>query len=175
MAFGDRSRSREISPATPFMSLQTRDISFGISAPGWVVFDTINSMTSHFNYILLKPKIFINYAGYYEIVYEISIYPYSGVLNYCYFKLLDFDTQVAIPGSCGYINFTKGGADSLTVHSYKYFERGETIGFAAYPSAGGGMAATMPGSIRLSIKFIPQRGWNNNKGGQIEFKGGVMR
>ena len=178
MAYGDRPRERLIAPATPFLSVQQRDNTWALNADTFVWFDTINSITSHFE-IIGEEKILIHHSGFYEICFEASSYLYSGLLDYIYYQIEEFETKTPIPGSRGYIPMSGAKQEdvhSVTIHCYAFLEKDSAIGVAAYVGNGGGTAAeTVAGSGRLTIQFMPTRGWNNSAGGHIEYKGGVMR
>ena len=171
-------RRKEIHPSTPFLYLRDyEDLSLTFSTT--VAFYWINEAvnTSDFKYVVGKRNIFVLTPGFYEIIYEMTCYLYSGDLDYVYFYLLKND--VLIPGSYTYITLN-GSANaqqpsSITCHVYVYCDRNDKIVLQGTPVGTSGVVYTKPSCGRLMIKFMAQHGWNNSAGGAKSYIGGVMR
>lgn len=171
-------RNREIIPATPFLFLTDKTgyaMSWSVPVNLHWINEAIN--TSDFRYIEGKPKIEVLTPGYYEVIYEVSAYLKSGALNYCYFYM--FRNADLIEGSFTFITMDGSEADqhpgSVTCHIYAYFDRGDVLVLIAHPGVGGGTVITIPNTVRMVLKFMPQRGWNNSHGGAVNYRGDVMR
>ena len=174
MPYGDRNRPREIFPATPFLFLQTRgNIELQWSTNVTFVWTDIAVNTQDFEYVPTKSKIFVLTSGYYEISYDLSVYLYSGVLDYMYMEVLQ--NSIRMQGSRTYASFATEGTFNLVGHYYTYLNKGDYIQLHSVVGTGGGVLRTKTESVRFIIKFVAQEGWNNSRGGATNYRGGVSR
>lgn len=173
MPYGDINRPREIFPATPFLFLQTRNIALEWSTSVALTWNIAAVNTKDFRYETGKSKIFILTSGYYEIIYEASVYLYSGSMNYISFAI--YQNGVLMNGSASYVHFPDGNPSSVTTHYYTYLNSGDYLQLYSGIGAGGGTVRTMNHSVRFIIKFLPAQGWDNSHGGAENYRGGVLR
>lgn len=162
MPYGDYNRKREVFPATPFLFLQTRNQYLSWSANANFVWNTEAVNTSDFKYVLGESKIFILTSGYYEIIYEASVFLYSGAMTEVLFAIVK--NGVAIEGSSTYATFANAYASSVTGHYYTYLNRGDYVQFRSYVGVGGGTIRTEEDTVRFIIKGMSMEGWNNGRG-----------
>jgi len=157
MPFGDSNRPREIYPATPFLFLQNRGSSLSWSSNAAFTWNTEAINTQDFVYKTGKSKIFIRTSGFYEIIYELSVYLYSGSMTYTEFGV--YQNGVLLDGSVGAITFPNNYPSAVSVHYYRYLNVGDYLQLISAVGAGGGTLSTLPDSVRFIIKFMPQKGW----------------
>jgi len=165
-------------PVIPIIQLYDRAGAQGFTNAGeFHTWDTIDFKTSDFHYAEDDDKIRLNVpsAGYYEIIFECSFMTYvdglSQVVSQIYKNgsgvtgaksIVCTSAAAQTPSSCG----------CCSIHFIEYLEARDCIQVkttATNLNYSGGETS------RLIIKFIPVRGWNNNAGGQISYKGHVMR
>ena len=174
MPYGDRGRPREIFPATPFLFLQTRDDILTWSTNSYFIWTVEATNTSDFHYKTTKSKIFILTSGYYEITYELSPYLYSGTMDYGTFYICKNGTM--LDGSKCMVRLdTLQRPVCVSTHYYCYLNAGDYLQLRADVGAGGGTLRTVSHTVRFIIKFMPAHGWNNSRGGAINYRGGVSR
>lgn len=171
--YGDTNRPREIFPATPFLFLQTRDDVLQWSTDAALVWTIESVNTKDFQYKTGKSAIFILTSGYYEIIYELSVYLYSGAMDYTAFGV--YQNGILMDGSASYTNFPDGHPSSVSAHFYSYLNNGDYLQLISAVGAGGGTLRTMQNSVRFIIKFMPAKGWDNSHGGTESYRGGVLR
>ena len=173
MPYGDYNRQREIFPVTPFLFLQVRGNYTEWSSNSCFVWTVAAVNTSDFRYKTGESKIFILTSGYYEIVYEMSVYLYSGAMAGMHVDI--YHNGNIMPGSRAYAHFTNSYLEDMSGHYYSYFNAGDYIQLHSTVGAGGGTLRTAEHTVRLVIKFMAAKGWNNSSGGNANFRGGVMR
>ena len=173
MPYGDRNRPREIFPATPFLFLQNRDSELQWNTDVVFIWNTEAVNTSDFKYEIGKSKIFILTSGYYEIIYNLSVYLYSGSMTYVEFGI--YQNGVLLAGSIGTISFPNSYPSSASANYYTYLNAGDYLQLGSAVGSGGGTLRTKADTVRFIIKFLPAKGWNNSHGGMENYKGGVMR
>lgn len=173
MPYGDRNRPREIFPATPFLFLQERGYELQWSTNSTFTWNTVAVTTSDFEYKTTKSKIFILTSGYYEIIYELSVYLYSGSMNYMYMGV--YQNGNFMDGSRSYIHFPNSSPSCMIGHYYAYLNAGDYLQLYSIVGTGGGTIRTKADTVRFVIKFLPQKGWDNSHGGAENYRGGVDR
>jgi len=173
MPYGDRNRPREIFPATPFLFLQERDSVLSWSSNVSFIWNTESVNTSDFEYKLGETKIFILTPGFYEIIYETTVYLYSGSLDYVIFAL--YQNGVLMKGSSSRAGLIDSRYSCITAHYYSYLNKGDYIQLGSTVGSGGGTVKTSLNTTRFIIKFMPQQGWDNSHGGAENYRGGVAR
>jgi len=173
MPYGDINRPREIFPATPFLFLQNRGSALEWSTDVAFIWNTEAVNTKDFLYKTGKSAIFILTSGFYEIIYELSVYLYSGSMNYVAFGI--YQNGILMEGSASFARFPNSLPQSVTTHYYRYLNSGDYLQLVCAVGAGGGTLRTMTDSVRFIIKFMPQQGWNNSCGGAENYRGEVMR
>jgi len=171
MPYGDYNRPREVFPATPFLFLQERGSVLQWSANTTFNWNTKEVSTSDFIYKTEESKIFIRTSGYYEIIYELSVYLYSGSMDYMFMGL--YQNGNFMEGSRSYVHFPDGHPQCMVGHHYRYLNAGDYLQLYSVVGAGGGTLRTKAETVRFIIKFLPQRGWNNSRGGKELDRGGI--
>ena len=139
----------------------------------FIAYDTIHLNTGEFQLSADYKEILIKKAGFYEITIDAG-YDCTGTARYNCRTYL-YLNGVALPGAvCGtYHRTTLDGEDSASIHWMQYLEKNDVV--SVYADADAKEVHVEPGFNRIMIKFIPVRGWNNNAGGKIDYRGGVMR
>ena len=173
MPYGDRNRPREIFPATPFLFLQNRDTELQWNTDVVLIWNTEAVNTKDFKYEVGKSKIFILTSGYYEIIYNASVFLYSGSMTYIKFAI--YQNSILLKGSDGYISFPDSYPSSVSVHYYTYLNAGDYLQLGSIVGTGGGTVRNKADSVRFIIKFLPAQGWNNSHAGAENYRGGVLR
>lgn len=173
MPYGDRNRPREVSPATPFLFLQERESVLAWNTDAALIWNTESVNTSDFEYKTGKSKIFILTSGFYEIIYETTVYLYSGTLDFVVFGL--YQNSNLMKGSSSVAGLIDSRYTCITTHYYTYLNKGDYIQLYSVVGNGGGTVRTSLNTTRFIIKFMPQQGWNNSQAGMENYKGGVAR
>ena len=139
--------------------------------------DTIGFKTQHFIYTADDDRIVIQQIeGYFEISFQCS-YKMGGAVP------IDIRDRIRlngtdIDGSTSQMSIDSTGQfpqheGNNNIHIIVYLEPGDYIQVWVDTNPSG--AVTKQNSSRLISKFIPMKGWNNSSGGQLDYKGGVMR
>lgn len=164
MPYGDYNRPREPHPATPFLFLQTRTLETTWDADFIFYWDIEAVNTQDFRYKTNETKIFILTAGYYEIIYELSVHLDYGAMSYAVFAL--YKNDAIIPGSEAWSRFPDDMPTSISAHYYTYLNRGDYLELYCHVGVGGGTLRAAQNSVRFIIKGMDMEGWNNNAGGK---------
>lgn len=172
-------RNRNLRPAIPFIQLYDAGGNQLLNGGIFHTWDTTSFKTSSFIYVLDSNKITLNRnsTGYYKVTFECSFFTYENDN----IKIL---TRLYKNGSLlngGYVLSTVSGdggqgmtiATSVSLTLIVQLEKGDYIQVYSLPTANG--AYTYAHSSRITIEFIPMRGWDNNKGGLELLRGGIER
>jgi len=173
MPYGDRNREREIHPVTPFLFLQCRDTEQKWAANTFIVWNIESVNTKDFKYTKDTSKIFVLTSGYYEIGYNLSLYIDKDALTHTDMRILR--NGVIMPGSMSSSSFPDQYPVTISAFYYAYLDRGDYLQLESVVGGGGGTISTLLGTVRFIIKFMPQQGWNNSRGGAENYRGGVSR
>jgi len=179
-----RDRSQDATTAIPCIYItRTTDQCHGGNA--WHEFDTEVMKTSHFSYNANFTKIRLDKGeGYYEIIFECSYELYTTEHRLITLKDTIYLNGSAIPDASSWTGFGEYyNADGQLyedflgnnkIHIIQYLKPGDEI--KVYMDTKWNYAAcAVADTCRLIIRFLPMHGWNNSSGGQLEYKGGVMR
>ena len=171
-------RKRTNTPVIPFIQLydNTGLQSFTIAGE-FHTWDSISFKTSDFHYTEDDDRVMINVpsAGYYEITFECSFYKDGSGFG-------SASSQVYVNGEgltgskacgCGYDTGQGYAACAcVTLHFITYLKGRDYIQIKT--TASDDMISVCETS-RLLIKFIPTQGWNNDNGGNTNYRGRVSR
>ena len=174
-------RNKTSKPVIPFVQLYDHaGAQIFTSAGAYHTWDTVSFKTSDIHYTADEDAVFINNpgTGYYEVTFECSYSTATVGQNVT-------TTQLYINGSgiegsksvlCIYYAGGQGVAicGTQTMHFALYLKAGDRIQIKTSTNIGCGVMS-YPDSSRLLIKFIPVKGWNNNSGGNINYRGDVLR
>ena len=171
-------RKRTNTPVIPFIQLYDTGTQSFTAAGEFHTWDTINFKTSDFHYTEDDDRVSINIpsAGYYEITFECSFIK-------CGVGLGTANSQIYINGNaiegahangCAY-DTGQGCASCacMTLHYIIYLTARDYIQIKTIANADS-MTSIIETS-RLIVKFIPTQGWNNNNGGNANYRGRVNR
>ena len=171
-------RRRITKPVIPFIQLYDLGTQTFTVAGEFHTWDTINFKTSDFRYASDDDKIaiYVPSTGFYEVTFECN-FTKSGA------GFATATTQLFLNGSgvsgaksinCAY-DTGQGDASCafLTLHFVIYLNANDYVQIKTTASADSLVSSAE--TSRLIIKFIPAKGWNNNAGGQISYKGNIMR
>ena len=167
-------------PVIPSIQLYDSGTQTFTTAGEFHTWDTIAFKTSDFHYVADDDRVIVQLpsAGYYEITFESSFT--VGAPGFASATSQLYINGEAVEGSkacgCGYDSGQGSIACAcVTLHFIKYFNANDYIQIETITSLGSVDVLTTPETSRLIIKFIPTRGWNNSSGGNINYKGEVMR
>ena len=139
----------------------------------FLTWDSVKTCSSHFLYTIDTDKIFLatNSSGLFEVTFDVSL---TGMaVNH--FEI--YKNGVLIPESCMYVSPMVGGqspyVESGSLHYVVFLQRNDYIQIKG--STAGGNGATIGNTCRLFIKGLPMLGFNNDSGGRVMYRGGVMR
>jgi len=172
-------RSRTNTPVIPSIQLYDSDTQTFTTVGEFHTWDTIAFKTTDFHYIADEDKTTLELpsAGYYEITFESSFMIATGSASITSQIWLN---GTAIDGSkaCG-CAYNSGQANiacaCVTLHFIVYLHAKDYIQIKTQNSLGSSDVVTVPEASRLIIKFIPTLGWDNSKGGNMNYRGGVVR
>jgi len=171
-------RKRTNTPVIPFIQLYDTGSQTFTVAGEFHTWDTIDFKTSDFHYTEDDDRVSINIpsAGYYEITFECSFTKSGAGLGAATCQVYKNGVDVTGAKAIGCSYDTGQGAAAcacMTLHFIIYLKARDYIQIKTTAS-GNSLASGMETS-RLLIKFIPTQGWNNNNGGNLNFRGGVER
>jgi len=172
-------RNRNLRPAIPLIQLYDAGGNQLLNGGIFHTWDSTSFKTSSFIYILDSNKIVLNKnsTGYYKVTFECSFYTYENNDIKILTKL--YKNGNAINGGYALSTVSGDGEQSMTIATsvsltfIVQLERGDYIQVYSLPTGNG--AYTYMHSSRLTIEFIPMRGWDNGRGGLESIKGGVER
>ncbi len=172
-------RSRNLNPAIP--AIQLYDVGGNQLLNGGVfhTWDTQSFRTSNFTYVTDSTKIILNRhgTGYYKITFECSFFSYEETDIEILTKIYKNGSSMA--GTNTLATVQGDGAQSMNIATsisltfILLLQKGDYIQIYSLPTGNG--AYTYANSSRLTVEFIPMRGWDNDRGGLESFRGGVER
>lgn len=163
-------RHRELAAAIPHISLCDVTGLQVIAGSTWMTWDTTLFKTDHFHYEKDENRIILlkNSYGLFDIIAECSIYSTTSA-GHVPFTL--YKNGVALPGGTAYATAAALGQTlyrtCMSIQRPVELEKNDYIQLNANASTYG----TLPDSSRIQIKFIPIYGWDNQKGGRMEYSG----
>jgi len=167
-------RNRKLAPARPYIFLHGVDDEVVTNVPTALIWGHIDIITSELHYVENDDRIVVKRggAGIYEITVSLCVEKKTANPGHSIIQL--YVNGVAL--CCAETHGFMGGADnhSNAVMLYTvYLNEGDYI--QTYVSVNNGSGQIEPSTGRFRMKGLPMRGWNNNAGGRISYKGGVMR
>jgi len=163
-------RKRNLRAGIPYLFV--RDEGGGQTIDGsFLTWDTVVTKTTNFIYPedANKVRMRINTAGYYEVTFNISL---SGNGN-AYFDI--YVNGVAQTGSRVYCGPVTSGQDywydSCSLKFTVFLQNEDYVQIKGTMLTGTG--ETIANTSRLSIKYVPMHGWDNEKGGVKRRIGGI--
>jgi hypothetical protein len=171
-------RSRTNKPVIPYIQIYDRTGAQAFTNVGqFHTWDTIDFKTNDLHYTVDDDRILINIpgTGYYEITFECSFLTYVNGLSQIVSQA--YKNGVAVIGAkaiacASAAAQTPTSCGCQTLHFVMYLEARDYIQIkttSTNQSYSGGETS------RLIMKFIPTLGWNNNSGGNTNYRGRVMR
>ena len=172
-------RKRISTPVIPLIQLYDTGTQTFTIAGEFHTWDSVAFKTSDFHYIEDDDRVFINVpsAGYYEITFECSFIKDDNI------GVSSATSQVykngeAVTGAqaigCSYeTGQTKVSCACITLHFIIYLKAKDYIQIKTTASANNMLSECE--TSRLVIKFIPTDGWNNNSGGNKNYRGRIER
>lgn len=134
--------------------------------------DIIEFKTQHFSYTAGDDKITLaKVRGYFEIIFQCSFtQQFEGDIN---IRSRIKKNGTVISGADCYTLVRPSDNANNNIHIIIYLEPGDYIQVCSETDTN--QVSNVTDTCRLIIKFIPMAGWNNSSGGQLDYKGGVMR
>ena len=140
--------------------------------------DNIAFKTSDFHYVADDDRIVLHRpsTGYYEVTFECSFTKSGAGFGAAVCSL--YKNGIVVPGAtavgCGY-DSGQGQASCacVTLHFILYLKGNDYLQIKTTASANSMISGSQ--TSRLIVKFIPTRGWDNSSGGNINYRGEVMR
>lgn len=169
-----RALQNKITPAIPFLFIYDKDGDIELDDV-FLTWDTTKMKTSHFHYKSDTNKIILNTnaSGLYKITFNCSMDDGAAIVDFSVYK-----NGVAEEGSVVETYVGDAGQNtmknSVSLVYIIYLEKGDYIQIHG-DSTGATNAHTMPETSRLVVEFLPMKGWDNNSGGRLEYKGGITR
>lgn len=167
-----REHMDKINPAIPYIALY--DANGGQTINGsFLTWDGIKCKTSHFTYEEDDDRVqlSVNSSGLFEVIFNVSL---SGNGNN-YFEIYKNNSVVSESRVyvCPPTVNQSAYYDSGSIHYVVFLQKDDYIQIKGTCAAGSG--ETIANTCRLTIKFLPMKGWDNNIAGRTSYKGGVMR
>lgn len=168
-----REHNNEITAAVPYLFLY--DSAGGQSINGsYLTFDTIKSKTSHFTYEEDDDRVqlSVNSSGLFEVIFEVSLTSGAAVAYFDVYK-----NGSVLEGSRMYIsvynpsqsNYDQSGSMKVLV----FLQRDDYIQIKGTSPVG--TPSVRADTMRLIVKALPMKGWDNDTSGRLLYRGGVMR
>lgn len=180
----DRTINNKLNPAVPtfFAYDDAGGQQISQAAAGTkMTFDTVVIQTQNFQFNASQDRLQLNTnsSGWFMVMFDCSLAAYtdpiSDVLGYfCIYKNDSF-----MQGSQTYFSVDYDSSNQISYYQYAgikmpvYLEDGDYIHIKGRSLAGIGL--TIADTMRLTVSFIPMKGWDNSQAGRIEYKGGVDR
>lgn len=171
-------RNRTSTPVIPFIQLYDSGTQTFTMAGEFHTWDTIVFKTSDLHYIADEDRVLVNIpsAGYYEITFECSFTKSGAGIAAATSQI--YKNGVAVAGSkavgCSYdTGQGLAGCATMTLHFIIYLKARDYIQIKTTASTNSMLSGLE--TSRLLVKFIPTQGWNNNNGGNTNYRGRVMR
>ena len=170
-------------PAIPSIQLYDSGAQNFTTAGEFHTWDTIAFKTTDFHYTADDDRVIIQLpsTGYYEVIFECSF------KNTSMWQLVTSTSQLYLNGevvsgakAVGCSGFDTAEYPQLvscaciTLHFILYLNANDYIQIKTTTATLGDMDS-VANTSRLIVKFIPTRGWNNSSGGNLNYKGEVMR
>ena len=171
-------RNRTNTPVIPFIQLYDVGTQTFTVAGEFHTWDSIAFKTSDFHYTEDDDRVMINVpsAGYYEITFECSFTKSGSGFGAATSQIYINGEAVTGAKAVGCAYDTGQGQAScacMTLHFIIYLKARDYIQIKTTASANSLLSGLE--TSRLLIKFIPTQGWNNNNGGNINYRGRVSR
>lgn len=169
-----RDFNKDLKPSIPFIFLVDGSGQRTASTSGsFLIWDTILMKSSHFHYEPSTDRIILNTnsSGIYKIMFEVSVQEQSAA-NESYWWLYKNGEKIEESKSICKSN-DSNDAVHVAIFYYIFLEKDDYIQVEG--EGDGGNCVTMANTSRISIEFIPMKGWDNSSGGRLEYKGGISR
>lgn len=173
----NHSMNRTTWPAIPFLQLHDEEGGQNITTSGvFLTWDTIDYKTSHFAYSVDDDAIYVarTFNGIIRLFFEVSASPDSSDTP-TYIKY--YKNNSAVDGAYSYFTPIMNGQNNCPEHVSlmfaDYVKKDDKL--QIYADAMANACTTTAHTSRLILEFLPFHGWNNDFGGKIEYRGGVLR
>ena len=173
-------RNRIRYPAIPFIFLyDVEGDQVFTNAGQFHIWDFQQTKTSHFKYNLNDDRVYLhnNQYGFYEITFECSFITYANAtitLTTQIYKnglaVTGSSVASAVTGAAGDVDLVK---TCQSVHFIIYLKGTDYIQIKTITDSASDVLS-IEDTSRLMIKFIPVRGWNNDAGGRITNRKGII-
>lgn len=172
-------RNRNLNPAIPLIQVYDETGNQLLDGGIFHTWDTTSFITSNFQYVSDSNKITCkrNSTGYYKVTFECSFYTTVASRMQILSSIYKNGTQLKGTYALATVEGDGGQsmeiATSLTITFIVQLEKGDYIQVYSLPT--GNSIYTYQNSSRLTIEFIPMRGWDNGRGGKEFIRGGFER
>jgi len=171
-------RKRTNTPVIPFIQLHDTGLQVFTTVGEFHTWDNISFKTSDFHYTEDDDRVLINIpsAGYYEVTFECSFTKSGAGLGAAVCTLYKNGEVVTGATAVGCAYDTGQGAAAcacITLHFIIYLKGRDYIQVKTTASADSLISGSQ--TSRLLVKFIPTQGWNNDNGGNTNYRGRVSR
>jgi hypothetical protein len=168
-----REHNNYINAAIPYIFLYDDGGSQTID-DSYLTFDTIKSKTSHFVYEEDDDRIqlSVNSSGLFEVTFEVSL---TGGASVTYFDV--YKNGSVVEGARMYVsvynpsqsNYDQSGSMTVLV----FLQKDDYIQIKGTSPVGS--PSTRADTMRLIVKALPMKGWDNDNSGRVMYRGGVLR
>lgn len=171
-------RKRTNTPVIPFIQLYDLGTQTFTMVGEFHTWDTLDFKTSDFYYTEDDDRVSINIpsAGYYSITFECSFTKSGSGLGMATSQI--YKNGVAVTGAkavgCGYdTGQGQTACACMTLHYIIYLKARDYIQVKTTASTNSLLSGLE--TSRLLIKFIATQGWNNDNGGNTNYRGRIER
>ena len=171
-------RNRSNTPVIPFIQLYDTGTQTFTMAGEFHTWDTIDFKTSDLHYTVDDDRVLVNVpgAGYYSITFECSFTKSGAGLGMATSQI--YKNGIAITGAkavgCSYdTGQGQAACACMTLHFTTYLKAKDYIQVKTTASSNSLLSGLE--TSRLLIEYVPTQGWNNNSGGNQNYRGRVMR
>ena len=167
-------RQRHLAPARPYLFLHCVDGANVTSVPTALVWGYIDILTSELYYKEGDDRVVVlkGGAGLYEVMVSVCVEKSQGNAGHTILELYVNGTVLDCSEAHGYMGAPKEHSSAFLFYTV-YLNRGDYI--QTYISVDNGSGNIETNTGRFHMRGLPMRGWNNDAGGKISYKGHVMR
>lgn len=167
-------RRRKLAPVRPYIFLHGVDGAVVTNVPTALVWGHVNMKTSELFYNEGDDKVVVKKggAGIYEVTVSLCIEKKTAVPGHSTIQLYVNGTVLDCAETHGYMGGAEQHSNAVMIYNV-YLDENDYI--QTFVSVDNGSGLIEPSTGRFRMKGLPMRGWNNDSGGKISYKGKVMR
>jgi hypothetical protein len=167
-------RNRKVAPAIPYIFLHGIDDTVVTNVPAPLIWGHIDIMTSELHFVENDDRVVVRRggAGIYEISVSLCVEKKAANPGHSVIELYVNGSALRCAETHGFMGALAQHSNAIMIYTV-YLNEGDYV--QTYVSVDNGSGQIEPDTGRFCMKRLPMKGWNNDAGGKVDYRGGVMR